>query len=182
MLLRSHDAPRAGIAIASGQRSPQGTTTTVILVRHAEKAAPGDPEFVDADPIDPPLSAAGRERAEALARTLGEAGVAAVYASEYARTQQTVAPLAAAIGRQVTIHPAADTPGLVARIGDRHAGETIVVAGHSNSVPAIIAALGAGSVDPIEDEWEYDNLYVVVVEAPGKARVSTLKYGARSSR
>ena len=181
-------AGQAGSAGFAGGASSHPTvvaqirTTTVILVRHAEKAATGDPEFDPASPSDPPLNAAGRDRAEALARTLGEAGVTAIFSSEFERTHQTVAPLADALGLQVTTHPAGDTPGLVARISAGHVGGTVVISGHSNTVPAIIEALGAGTVEAIADAWEYDNLYFVVVDTPGKARVSTLKYGARSQQ
>ncbi len=157
-------------------------TTTVFLVRHAEKAAPGDPEFDPRDPADPRLTAAGRARAEALARTLEEAGVTAVFASEFARTQQTVAPLAARVGLEVTVHPARDTAGLAKLVAGAHAGGVVVISGHSNTVPALVEALGAGTVAPIEEAWEYDNLYVVTIEAPGKALVSTLKFGIPSVR
>jgi hypothetical protein len=57
----------------------------------------------------------------------------------------------------------------------------IVIAGHSNTVPALVEALGGGAVAPIEEGWEYDNLYVVSIGATGGALVSTLKYGAASS-
>lgn len=171
-----------GAVSGSTRSAAQGATTTVLLVRHAEKAMEGDPELVGAPPADPPLNAAGRERARALARTLGEAGVTAIYASEFARTRQTVEPLAEALGLEITTHSAADTSGLVERLRAGHSGGVVVIAGHSNTVPAIIEALGAGAIEPIEEGWEYDNLYVVVLEAPGRAQVSTLKYGAVSSR
>jgi len=172
----------AVVHATAGGLSSQTTTTTVILVRHAEKAVEGDPELVGAPRGDPPLNATGRDRAGALARTLEEAGVTAIYASEFARTQQTVEPLADVLGFEVMTHPAADTDGLVEMLRAGHSGGVVVVAGHSNTVPAIIEALGAGPVEAIEEAWEYDNLYVVVVEASGRARVSTLKYGATSNR
>ena len=154
--------------------------TTVILVRHAEKAATGDPEFEGASSNDPPLTAAGNRRAAVLAQTLAEAGVTAVYASEYQRTQLTVQPLAVALGLEVVELPAADTAGLAARVVAEHAGGVVVIAGHSNTVPRIIEALGAGPIAAIEDAWEYDNLYFVTIGSDGSARVATLKFGARS--
>lgn len=177
-------APSLAPARAAGNRPgtlrEHGDTTTVFLVRHAEKAAPGDAEFDPQDPGNPPLTAAGRARAEALARTLEEAGVTAIFASEFARTQQTVAPLAARIGLKVTVHPAHDTTGLAELVTTAHAGSVVVIAGHSDTVPALVEALGAGAVDPIEETWEHDNLYVVTIEMPGKAQVSTLKFGVPS--
>jgi len=151
-------------------------------VRHAEKSADGDPEFDPGNPSDPPLNAAGRARADALARTLEEAGVTAIFASEFARTQKTVEPLGTHVGVAVTVHPARDTAGLAELVARDHRGGVVVISGHSNTVPALVEALGAPAVAPIEEAWEYDNLYVVVLEGPGAARVSTLKYGALSSQ
>lgn len=158
----------------------QAATTTVFLVRHAEKAGPGDPEFAGASPSDPPLNASGMARAEELVRTLGDAGITTIYSSPYERTRATVRPLAARLGLEVTEHAATDVAGLAERVRATNRGGVIVIAGHSNTVPALVEALGAGPVPPIEDAWEYDNLYIVTVEAAGSARVSTLKYGAAS--
>jgi len=155
-------------------------TTTVMLVRHAEKAAAGDPEFAGASATDPPLTAAGRARADALAQTLAEAGVTAVYASQFQRTQLTVRPLAEALGLEVQQFPAADVAGIAELVTREHAGGVVVIAGHSNTVPALVEALGAGAVAPIEESWEYDNLYVVSIDGGGSARVVTLKFGAPS--
>jgi broad specificity phosphatase PhoE len=59
--------------------------TTVILVRHAEKAAePAE---------DPPLSAAGETRAQALLDLVREAGISAVITTPFARTRDTARPV-----------------------------------------------------------------------------------------
>src|SRR5947209_6360731 len=62
------------------------TQTTVILVRHAEKAA--EPKE------DPVLSDAGMTRAKALALALRDAGVQAILTTSKQRTRSTVQPLA----------------------------------------------------------------------------------------
>ncbi len=46
------------------------------------------------------------------------------------------------------------------RILKEHAGDTVLVVGHSDTVPEIIDALGAGKVPEIAD-IEFDNLYIV---------------------
>jgi broad specificity phosphatase PhoE len=102
------------------------TTTTVVLVRHAEKAPP------ESGP-DPVLSAEGQERALRLARLLGEADVAAVYASDTRRAQLTASPLAARLGVTVTTRAGNDVEGLLDDIGEHHQGERVVVIGHSNT-------------------------------------------------
>ena len=80
-------APLAACAIFACQPTPNQDTpgfTTVVLVRHAEKELTGD---------DPGLTAQGSERADALAHVVGEMDVAAVYATQYARTRATALPV-----------------------------------------------------------------------------------------
>lgn len=143
------------------------TATTVLVVRHAEKA----------DPIgDPPLSPEGQIRAETLVHVAGDADVAAVYATEYLRTQQTVQPLATHLGLPVSEVNADDVEGLVDQILADHAGEVVLVAGHSDTVPAIIEELGGDPIPPIAEN-EYDNLFVVTVCRCGAPNVVHLRYG-----
>lgn len=153
--------------------------TTVFLVRHAEKA-PNPPE-------DPPLLEAGSIRSQELARILGNAGIKAIYTSQFLRTKQTAEPLAKQLGiasAAVPIKMSASNPREVSqesikeiteKIYER-AGENALVVGHSNTVPEVIRALG-GDVVPTIDEKEFDNLFVVTVYAKGKAKVIHLKYG-----
>lgn len=154
--------------------------TTVLFVRHAEKAA--EPRE------DPALSDAGRARASELARVVGAAGVTSIITSQYARTKQTAEPLAARLGvapavvplevDQETKHLTPDSiERLVAKILE-HPGATVLVVGHSNTIPEVIAALGA-DVAPI-DEKVYDDLFVVTVSGPKRATALHLKFGAPS--
>ena len=140
--------------------------TTVIIVRHAEKQSDTD---------NPDLSIDGQIRAQQLIHILGSSGIRGVYTSQYIRTQKTAAPLAALLKITPVEIDAAKTDELIKHIFANHKGEVVFVAGHSNTVPEIIAALGA-KIPPVED-WEYDNLYIVTVAAPGKAKVLRLKYG-----
>jgi broad specificity phosphatase PhoE len=144
--------------------------TTVILVRHAEKII--DPNNPDVD-----LSPAGQARAQEILRMFGDAGINAIYATQYRRTQQTVKPLADKLGLPVTLVNAKSTPDLVAKIRAQNSGETVLVAGHNNTVPEIIAAFG-GPQYPAIPESEYDNLFIVTVYQTGKVKVLKLKYGA----
>jgi len=144
---------------------------TVILIRHAEKVI--DPNNPDVD-----LSPAGQARAQEIVRMFGDAGINAIYATQYKRTQQTVKPLSDKLGVPVTIVNSRNTPDLVAQIRGQHSGQIVFVAGHNNTVPEIIAALG-GPQYPIIPDTEYDNLFVVTVYRTGKARVLKLKYGAQ---
>ena len=147
---------------------------TVILIRHAEKII--DPNNPDVD-----LSPAGQTRAQELARMFGDAGINAVYATQYKRTQETVKPLADKLGLRVNVVNSKNTNDLLAQIRAQNSGQTVFIAGHNNSVPEIIAALG-GPKYPIIPESEYDNLFVVTVYRTGQAKVVKMKYGAASEQ
>jgi broad specificity phosphatase PhoE len=148
--------------------------TTVILVRHAEKKIePNNP--------DPDLTPAGEARAQEIARMFSTAGINAIYATQFKRTQQTVKPLAERIGVSTTIVDAGQTDELAKQIQTTHRGQTIFVAGHANTVPALISTLSGENVPQIPDS-EYDNLFIVTIYRFGKAKVVKMKYGAESAQ
>src|SRR4030088_2657357 len=92
--------------------------TTVILIRHAEK-------MVDPNNTDPDLSPAGQARAQELVRMFGDAGINAIYATQYKRTQQTVRPLADKLGLPVNQVNAKNTGDLLAQIRSRNSGQVV---------------------------------------------------------
>lgn len=145
--------------------------TTVILVRHAEKN-------IEATNPNPALSPAGQERAQVLVHVLGKTGITAIYATQYQRTQSTAAPLAQSLGLKVNQIEARNTKELVRQIKSDHAGGVVFAAGHNNSVPEIIAALGGGNY-PIIPESEYDNMFIVTVQRFRQTKVVQLKYGSQ---
>ena len=145
--------------------------TTVILVRHAEK------KLDDPNNPDPDLTPEGVERAQQIARVFADAGINAIYATQYKRTQQTVKPLADRTGVPVTLLDSKQTEELVNQIQTAHRGQTIFVSGHNTSVPAIVSILSNEKFPPIP-ETEYDNLFIVTIYRFGKAKVTKLKYGA----
>ena len=157
------------IAFLTTFRQP---VTTLILVRHAEK-------IIDPNNSDPDLSPAGQSRAQELVRMFGDAGIKAIYATQYKRTQETVQPLAAKLGLPVNQMNSKNTGELLTRIRSDNRGQTVFIAGHNNTVPEIIAALG-GPAYPTIPENEYDNLYIVTVYQTGKAKVVKMKYGSPS--
>lgn len=154
--------------------------TTVFLIRHAERA--------DEPRQDPPLTEKGVARSEALARLLSNAGIKAIYTSQFARTKLTAEPLAKQLGVTATPLSLKISPSNPRAIADEstketvdkilsHAGGSVLVVGHSNSIPDVIKMLG-GDVVPTIDEKKFDDLFVVTVYANGKAKVAHLKYGA----
>jgi phosphohistidine phosphatase SixA len=145
--------------------------TTVILVRHAEKA------IVPPENKDPDISLAGLARAQELARMLGESGIKAIYVTQFKRTQQTVKPLADKLGLTALQFEAKNTTELVKQIREQNAGQVVFVAGHNNTVPEIIKALGGPSL-PIIPETEFDNFYILTVQTDGTAKLLKLRYGS----
>lgn len=161
------------IPAAEGAAEAPGMPALVVLVRHAEKA--DDPAG------DPPLTEAGKQRARALARALEDAGVTAIITSDKLRTRATAEPLAEARGLTPIVvglgsgGVAAHIEAVAAEVR-RHPGEVVVVIGHLNTVPAIIAALG-GPRPPDIPALEYGLLFLFV-PGPGGARLVRASYGA----
>ncbi|HUF46558.1 MAG TPA: phosphoglycerate mutase family protein [Vicinamibacterales bacterium] len=141
----------------------------VYLVRHAERADQQAPGGQMMAATDPPLSPAGEARATRLAAMLKDAGISTIFTTDYRRTRDTGAPLAASLGKSVVVHPARDTPGLVARLRAEHSRDVVLVVGHSNSVPDIIKALGGPTITIAESE--YDNLFVFVPATGALSRI-----------
>lgn len=167
-------------ALAVLLSAPAFAQSTIFVVRHAERAdqdvaqgalgapakersgAPGSGAEPRQDMMatDPDLSAGGRARAESLAAILKDAGVGTIFVTQYKRTQQTAAPLAKALGVTPTEVGSRELDSLAQKV--RAAGGTVLVVGHSNSVPNLLKALGVDT--PIEiAETEYDNLFVVTL-------------------
>jgi broad specificity phosphatase PhoE len=156
----------AAILLAAGPAWAQ--VTTVLVVRHAEKASP--------TAKDPHLSAAGKLRAKDLAHAAGATGVTAIYATNFQRTQETVAPLAAALHLTPVVKNADLTEELVEEIKTTRQGQTVLVCGHSDTVPDIVKRLSGVVVDPIPDT-RFDGLYVVTLASDEPGRATRVRYG-----
>jgi broad specificity phosphatase PhoE len=141
----------------------------VIVVRHAERADGG--AMSATKQTDPLLSGEGEARAKRLATMLRESGIAAIYATEYKRTQDTAKPIAERLGLKVQSHKAQDTAGLVAMLKAAHAKDVVLVVGHSNSMPDVIKALGGPAIKIPDDE--YDTIYFLV---PATGTLSKIRY------
>ena len=143
----------------------QQNVRTIFLVRHAEKAS---------NAADAPLSPEGQKRAECLATTLKDAGIKQIYVTDATRSQQTAAPLAKALNIKPTILPAKDPNALIKNLVYTGGGNILVV-GHSDTVPFVIARLQGGTVAPI-GENEYDRLFVMTIAEAAGMPASTLHY------
>jgi broad specificity phosphatase PhoE len=147
--------------------SPLAPAATIILVRHAERNAGMTPDVL--------LTPRGEERARELARVLKDANIRAIFTTEVRRTQQTAEPTAKEFHLQPAVIPASDVDALVGRLQMLPDDETVLVVGHSNTIPVVVDRLG-GAV-PAMSDTEYDRLVVVVTSGTGKSAILTLRYG-----
>ncbi len=132
---------------AAAQASP-----VLFVVRHAEKATTGG--------NDPELSAAGRERAGALARMLKDAEISTIFTTEFKRSQETAAPIAKATQVTPTIVPAKDIPALVEKL--RSLKGNALVVGHADTIPVVVKSLGLETPVSIPEN-DYTRVFVIVM-------------------
>ena len=156
--------------VVSATASAQNGPTIIVLVRHAEKGAqPAN---------DPPLTEDGAARANALAAALADANIQAIIATPTLRTQSTAKPLAEARGlavETVALGPKNVHVKAVAAAALAHRGQAVLVVGHSNTIPAIISALGGPVLADLCDS-QYAMLYTVVIDGK-KVRLIRSTFG-----
>jgi len=167
--LAAHGAADPPVGAPAAPPAPRDTSiATFILVRHAEK----DTVLVG---NDQPLRAEGFLRAQELARVVGQAGISAIYVTPWLRNRQTAGPIATALAESLTVVDAvAET---VERLRTRHFGQTVLVVGHSNTVPEIIEGL-TGRPFPTPGQVRYDGMWVVALGRDGHSTLVSLRYGA----
>ncbi|HEX8903591.1 MAG TPA: phosphoglycerate mutase family protein [Longimicrobiaceae bacterium] len=157
---------------AQRRQTARQQPTTVILVRHAEKFT--------GNPLDqnPPLSPEGWQRARDLYRLLKGRHVQAIITTQLDRTRMTARPAADSL-HIVPEELDAQTPAasVAELIRTRHAGQTVLVVGHGNTVTKIIAALGGPTLGDICDS-AYSNIFTLVVPRSGTPRLTHAHYGA----
>jgi phosphohistidine phosphatase SixA len=162
-------------AAAQHTHTQAAAPTTVIVVRHAEK--------VSTDPADrdPALDAAGQARAQALAAAIRGAGVDAVITTQFKRTRMTAQALVDSLKLTPEV-VAAGGPNHVQEVAAavrKHAGHTVLVVGHSNTVPAIIAALGGPRLADLCDS-QYADMFVLVLDGSPQPPLIRSTYGTPS--
>jgi broad specificity phosphatase PhoE len=144
---------------ASGLTTPraEAATTVVYVVRHAEKATQ--------PPNDPPLTPAGKARAVALSEIMAQAHPVAAIHTQFLRTKQTAEPTVTtlhipAIQIPRDADPEPNARAVATKIRQQFAGTTVLVVGHSDSVPAILRQLGIAH-PPAIPETQFNRLFKV---------------------
>jgi 2,3-bisphosphoglycerate-dependent phosphoglycerate mutase len=127
--------------------------TTIYLVRHAEK---------EDSSSNTDLSEAGRTRAAAMVKYFEAIPIDLFYSTPYKRTQQTCSPAATAKKKEIITY-SPDQMDL-REVAASNPGKTILIVGHSNTIPAYINnVLGKKIYDDIPED-EYDHLYTIIIK------------------
>ena len=149
--------------------------TTLILVRHAEKTTESQ---------DPALTEEGQQRAIDLAYALNDVPIDAIYSTPLRRTQQTAGPTAKAKSLKIITKNPKILDGYKEFIGNilkTHKGSTILIVGHSNTIPIMLKIILGENVNlknlKYLDDKAYDNIFIASILARGNARITTLKFG-----
>lgn len=138
-------------------------TTTIYLVRHAEKMKDGSK--------DPSLDEIGIKRAERLSEILKNTELKAIYASPYKRTRQTAQPTADQKNMSILLYDPSKQEEFSKTLVNEYTGSNTLVVGHSNTVPMLVNILiDAESYPQLKDD-EYDKLFVVTLYEDGNSDV-----------
>ena len=159
----------AAMLLLSACAQMMPSSDAVFLVRHAEKTT---------EKKDPGLTEAGKARSIALADRLEGEGITHIHSSDYIRTRDTAAPLAARLGLEVALYDPRDLPGMAAKLKTlpgRH-----LVVGHSNTTGELTELLGGDGGTPIVEATEYDRLYIVTMETGQPVKSYLTRFGAAS--
>jgi len=164
--------PALALALVSASSPLAAQASTVVVVRHAEKADTTS---------DTGLSATGFARAEALRTALADFPLEGIYVSEYRRSEQTAAPSAGLFRLAPVVIPiqgdkTAQARATAAAIRLMNPGSAALVVGHSNTVGIIIAALGGPAVPELCDQ-EYATLFVLELPDGQPPRLLRASYG-----
>ena len=142
--------------------------TTFILVRHAEKADDGT--------RNPPLNEDGKMRASNLASLLENQEISALYTTPYKRTQETLQPLAEKKGLETQEYEPRAGADWLSKLYEEHSGGTVVITGHSNTIPTLANHLLGDETFSQFDEKEYSNLIVIVGSEVGNGKLVRLSF------
>lgn len=150
-------------------------TTTIWLVRHAEKEAVAITDTAKMSASDPNLSAEGKLRAEALALELKDSKISAVFTTTFKRTHQTAVPTLKRFQLIATTYNPANLPAFAKHVLTFYAGSNVLIVGHSNTIIPTLQAFGATKpFDALVDD-DYDLLFKITI-GPYRLTNTVVKY------
>jgi len=147
-------------------QSKPGTTTVVVLTRHADR---------DKDDIH--INARGKKRAQALVTAVDGLGITGIYSPDLERNLETAEPLAKKYRIKITRKSVLSVfwaDDVIKEILDKHSGGAVVWIGNtSGNLKAMYRGLGGKGDEP----EEYGDLYIMTISDKGLADVKRLNYG-----
>ena len=153
-------APAPPPAAMQASMEPMTQVPTIFVIRHMRKDV-GD---------DPSLSAAGAAEAARLGDLLKDRGIAAIFVTPTRRSRETAEPLAKATAARIETYDPRDNAALARRVAAIPG--SVLIVGHSNTVPEIVGAVGGAPPGPMTEE-EYGRLFAVD-RATGKTSETSL--------
>jgi len=145
--------------------SLEGTTTTVVMIRHAERTL-----------VTKELTDGGHARAAALPEALVNRDIAAIYSPDLSRNIDTVKPLAAQRELEITVVDAKpDSEAVARRLVTDHPGKTVLWVGNKGNLVRIYSYLGGTGEPPLE----YGDLYIMRVPDHGSTQVTKKHFGSQ---
>ena len=145
--------------------------TTLFLVRHAEKASDGSD--------DPVLAEKGRERADELMYILKHVKLDAIYSTPYRRTQQTALPTAKDKNLKIQQYKPGQK-GFLDKVLNAHSGGSVLIVGHSNTIPLLANELLGDKVYDDLADTTYDNLFIAYVQSIKQTKIIRMRFGAHT--
>lgn len=153
-------------------------TNKIYIVRHAEKST--EPKN------DPNLTEVGTQRASSLATLLTGKKITSIYSTNTNRTKQTATPLSTTINVPIVVYKNDTMKRVLQNIFI--AKKNTLIVGHSNTILPMLDSMQINHLKKEVPDWEYDNMFVVVVKKyckectqPFKVKkVYYKKYGATS--
>jgi phosphohistidine phosphatase SixA len=162
----------SAFAASSPAEAAPAVTTTIVVVRHADRLDESDT-----------LSEPGVKRAEKLADVLelADRKPHVVLTTALIRTKQTAQPVIERFKTR-TVKPYAKTESpdafnakdLAKKVLAEYAGKTVLIVGHSGTVASIVNAFAPFDVPAFRKD-EYDRMYVITVTTTAKVEES--QYG-----
>ncbi|MEH6545965.1 MAG: phosphoglycerate mutase family protein [Sneathiella sp.] len=144
-------------------QSPPGTTTTVILLRHAEQA---DPEFA--------LTEQGFARSQELHAALEDLDIDVIYSPAYDHNLQTIQPLVEQ--REITLQVIKPT-NVALKIVHDNPGKTVLWVGNEGNLKATYRQLGGRDAPPLA----YGEILIMTIAETGPPEIETRRFGPAAS-
>ncbi len=147
------------------------STTTLILVRHAEKAKDNSD--------DPILTPEGENRANELMYILKHVKLDAIYSTPYKRTHQTVLPTAKNKNLEIQNYKPGEK-GFLEKVVNSHPGGTVLIVGHSNTIPGLANELAGHKEFNDLNDATYDNLFIALIHSDAQTKIIRMRFGTHT--